>query len=257
MELFNNAVLTAESTKHGLGKGHVFGQNTLAFFLLTSACLHAALIWGQKTEHEESNSVHYQKTTVQGLHLRVRGNESAALPDQALTDKPVTPTSDEKKQPLGSWVQSDQENRQPWRWQQPMMSSEYSGADQASEPVKGIPVGNSSFAGLGGSKRKAFGFINDSANNMRGGNGAEVTSSASLNHIIQSMLKQLGDDLNIQFPIDDEQICLLQNPVVCKHSNTNFERYLSQKTPVLRNLLGPTPVKVTVYEGRWQVLLTP
>ncbi len=257
MELFNNTAITAESTKHGLVTGHVFWQNTLAFFLLISVCLHAALIWGQKRTHEHSNAVHHQKTTVQGLHLRVRGNESAALSDQALTDKPVTSTSDEMKQTLGSWLQSDQEKPQPWRWQQPMMSSAYTGADQDSEPVKGIPVGNSSFAGLGGSKRKAFGFINDSANNMRGGNGADVTSSASLNHIIQSMLQQLSDDLNIQFPVDDEQICLLQNPVVCKHSNTDFERYLSQKTPVLRNLIGPTPVKVSVYDGRWQVLLTP
>jgi len=257
MGLFNKAVITAEPTKHGLSTGHVFWQNTLAYFLTLSVGLHSALILWPDSAHEDINSVRYQKTMVQGVHLRVRGEESAALVDQALTNKPVTPRSEEHKQTQGYLAQPNQEKLQPWTWQQPMKSSEKFGPDQDSEPVRGIPVGNTSFVGLGGSNRKAFGFVNDSANNMRGGNGAEVKSSASLNNIIQSMLKQLGDDLNNQFPVVDEQICMLQNPVVCKHSNIDFERYLSQKTPVLRNLLGATPVKVSVFEGRWQVLLTP
>lgn len=258
MELFNNAAITAESTKHGLVTGHVFWQNTFSYFLLISFVLHATLIVWQKSAHKESStSVYYQKNTVEGLHLKVLGSELTSSPAQEIPDVLVVPKPVEKMQTQASLEQPSQDKLLPWTLQQPIIASEASGAEQASEPVQGIPVGNSAFVGLGGSKRKAFGIVNDNANNMRGGIRADVKTTDSLNQIVQSMVKELGDDLNKQFPIEDEQTCWLQTPIVCKHSNTEFEKYLSQKTTVLRNLLGATSVKVSVYEGRWQVLLTP
>jgi len=49
----------------------------------------------------------------------------------------------------------------------------------------------------------------------------------------------------------------LQTPAVCEQRNEELEKYLSLKAPMLQQLLGPAPMKVSVEQGRWQVQLLP
>jgi hypothetical protein len=129
--------------------------------------------------------------------------------------------------------------------------------EQTVEPVKGLAVGTSAFASLGGTRKKAFSFFNPDATNRSGPAGSEADSVTGINQVIRAMVKDLGDDLNRQFPTDAEQSCRLQNPAVCERLDTDLEKFLSIRAPMFHQLLGVAPVKVSVEQGRWQVVLSP
>jgi hypothetical protein len=110
---------------------------------------------------------------------------------------------------------------------------------------------------LGGTRKKAFNFINPEATNRSGSAGSDPDSASGIQQVIRAMVRDLGDDLNRQFPTDVEQSCRLQNPAVCERLDTDLEKFLSIRAPMFHQLFGVAPVKVSVEQGRWQVQLSP
>ena len=242
-------------SKHrfGLVTSQTLRGNSLVAFVLLSLGLHAGvLLW--RTTSGVMPSVYMQAQTAPGLHLAIKGSPEAIVQQEAPPEK--TAVAAEPAYTLRPLLPSNVDMQKAWM---PKSSTvpESKPTEQKVEPVKGLAVGSGAFASLGGSRKKAFSFISPEATNRSGSAGSDPDSASGIQQVIRAMVKDLGDDLNRQFPTAIAQSCRLQTPAVCEQRNEELEKYLSLKAPMLQQLLGAAPVEVSVEQGRWQVVLSP
>ena len=242
-------------SKHwfGLVTSQAFRDNSLVVFVLLSLGLHAGvLLW--RTTSGVMPSVYLQAQTAPGLHLAIKGSPEATV--QQETPLETTAVSAEPAYTLKPLLPSNIDMQKAWLpTSNPQAQSKP--PEPTAEPVKGLAVGSGAFASLGGSRKKAFSFINPEATNRSGPAGSEPDSASAIQQVIRAMVSDLGEDLNRQFPTAIAQSCRLQTPAVCEQRNEELEKYLSLKAPMLQQLLGAAPLKVSVEQGRWQVQLSP
>jgi hypothetical protein len=242
-------------SKHwfGLVTSQAFRGNSLVAFVLLSLGLHAGvLLW--RTTSGVMPSVYMQAQTAPGLHLAIKGSPEALSRQDVPPEKAAVAA--EPAYTLKPLLPSNVDMQKAWM---PKSSTvpESKPLEPTMEPVKGLAVGTSAFSSFGGSRKKAFSLSNSEATNRSGPAGSEADSVTGINQVIRAMVKDLDDDLNRQFPTDVEQSCRLQNPAVCERLDTDLEKFLSIRAPMFHQLLGMAPVKVTVEQGRWQVVLSP
>jgi len=239
--------------RFGLVTSQTLRGNSLVAFVLLSVGLHAGvLLWRSTTV--VMHSVYLQAHTAPGLHLAIKGSPEASVHMEApletiavsaeptYTLKPlITPSVDMQR----VWLSPSNpvaQNKPP---------------ETALEEVKGLAVASGMFASLGGSRKKTFSFINPDATSTMSSAGSEIDQLDSIQLVIRAMVKDLGEDLNRQFPTANEQSCRLQAHSICEERNEELEKFLSLKAPMLQQLLGATAVKVSVEKGRWLVQLSP
>ncbi len=242
-------------SKHrfGLVTSQTLRGNTLVACVLLSLGLHAGvLLWRSTTD--VMPSVYLQAHTAPGLHLAIKGSPEASVhkeaplettavsAEPAYTLKPLLPPSVDMQRAWLSPSNPVAHNKPP---------------DTVVEAVKGLAVASGMFASLGGSRKKAFSFINPDATNTMSSAGSEIDKIDSIQLLIRAMVKDLGEDLNRQFPTANAQSCRLQAYAICEERNEELEKFLSLKAPMLQQLLGATAVKVSVEQGRWLVQLSP
>jgi hypothetical protein len=239
---------------HGLTTSRAVQGNSLVAFVVLSLAVHASLFIWKTSSDGVMPSVYMQAQTVSGLHLQIKGSPEAIVQEESPPEKTAVVT--QPAYTLRPLLPSNVDMQNAWM---PKSSTLPESKTLAStmEPVKGLAVGSGAFASLGGSRKKAFSFINPEATNRSGSAGSDPDSASGIQQVIRAMVRDLGDDLNRQFPTDVEQSCRLQNPAVCERLDTDLEKFLSIRAPMFHQLLGVAPVKVSVEQGRWQVVLSP
>jgi len=244
------------SSKHGFGlvTSQAFRGNSLLVFVLLSLGLHAGvLLW--RTTSGVMPSVYMQAQSAPGLHLAVKGSPEATVQQEAPREKAAVAA--EAAYTLKPLLPPNIDMQKAWLPTPNPPQAQSKPPEPIAESVKGMAVGSGAFASLGGSRKKAFSFINPEATNRSGPAGSDPDSASGIQQVIRAMVSDLGEDLNRQFPTAIAQSCRLQTPAVCEQRNEELEKYLSLKAPMLQQLLGAAPVKVSVEQGRWQVQLLP